>query len=73
MSLVLLSNSFWEEPIEDRKVNVHGLELVAVKLQVLRGKAVFKAVELDESSIAQGNSEVLSGNVPDSWNCEGMV
>jgi hypothetical protein len=34
-SLVLLADTFWEQPVQNREVNMHGLEFPAVILQVL--------------------------------------
>jgi hypothetical protein len=66
-SLVLLSNSFREKPVQDGEIDVHRFELVAIEAQVLLVQAVFKVVKLDESPIIQRNAEMLSGKVPDTW------
>jgi hypothetical protein len=51
--LILISNTFRKKPVQNGKVNMHGLELPTVKLQVSNAQAVFKLVELDEPAITQ--------------------
>jgi hypothetical protein len=52
LGLVLLSNSFRKQPVQDAEVNVHGFEFPAVKSQVISRQAIFKVVKLDEGARA---------------------
>jgi len=72
-SLILLSNTLRKEPVQKRKVNVHGLELPTVKLEIMNVQAVLELVEFDEPALSRGYSKVFSCEVPLAWNGEGTV
>jgi hypothetical protein len=71
--LILLSDTFWKQPVQNGKVNVHGLEFPTVELQVMNVQAVLEFVELDEPAFTQLYPEVFSTQVPEIRHHEGSV
>jgi len=57
--LILLSNTFRKQPIQNRKVNVHGLEFPTVELQISHAQAVLELVELDEPAVTQHDAKMF--------------
>jgi hypothetical protein len=71
--LVLLSNTLRKKPVQNRKIDVHGLELPTIKLQIVNVQAVFEFIELDKLAVAKHDSKMLSAKVPQPWKHEGYV
>lgn len=72
-SLVFLTNTLRKQPIPNRKINVHWLELVAIEPQSLLIQTVLKMVELDEPAVSEGYANVLSAKIPETRQSDRIV
>jgi hypothetical protein len=71
--LVLLTDTLREQPIQNGKINVHGLELPTVEFQIMDVQAVLKTVKLDEPASTERNTKMLPAHVPDTRHFEGII
>jgi hypothetical protein len=62
-----------EKPVQNGKIDVHGLELPTVKLQVSRSQAVLETVKFDEPAITKRNTKMLPTQVPCAFELEGII
>jgi len=53
--------------VQNREVNVHGLEFPAEILQVLLRQPILKVVELDKPAVMEHDSQVFSAQSPMVW------
>lgn len=71
--LVLLADTLSKQPVQDGKMDVHGLELPTVKLHISYSQAILETVELDELAVTERNAEMLAAQVPDAFKLEGII